>query len=202
MLKKRNKIVIGIIGGIASGKSVVAKLFKRTGKNTAIINADKIGHELLDLPPVKEKLVSFYGKEILTGSNHVDRRYLGEICFGNQTYIRKLNEIIHPPIRAEIRKKIRKIKKGLIILDAALLLEGQLNKDCDYLVFVDVPYKERLKRAIKERNWAEDELRKRESYQFPVSVKKRAAYFVIYNKDLKNTKEQIIEIIKMIQKGD
>jgi dephospho-CoA kinase len=199
VLNKSNKIVIGIIGGIASGKSAVAKLFKKVGKDAAIIDADKIGHEILDSPSIRKKLVSCYGKRILTGLTHVNRRYLGNICFSNKNNILRLNKLIHPVIRAEIHKKIENLKKGLIILDAALLLEGKLDDVCDYLVFVDVPYGKRLKRAIKERGWGKSELRNRESCQISLGFKKGKADFVIRNdKDLNDANKQVIKIIKII----
>ncbi|MBI4834229.1 MAG: dephospho-CoA kinase [Planctomycetes bacterium] len=193
---RKKIIIIGISGGIGSGKSTVARLFKKAGAK--IIDADKIGHAVLSLRGIQKKLVSCFGKGVISKSNRVNRQYLGRQCFLDKKNIANLNNLVHPLIRKEIKKQIKAYKKGMVILDAALLMEKGLYKICDYLVFVDAPYKTRLKRVVM-RNWSKSELARREKFQASLSTKRKKSGFIIYNQgDLNNTKQQVLQIIKQI----
>jgi dephospho-CoA kinase len=192
----RKIIIIGISGGIGSGKSTVARVFKNAGAK--IIDADKIGHAVLNLRGIQKKLISCFGKGVITKSNRINRQYLGRQCFLDKKNILKLNNLVHPLIRKEIKKRIKAYKKGMVLLDAALMMEKGLHKICDYLVFVDTPYKTRLKRVMI-RNWTRSELDRREKLQLPLAAKKRKSDFIICNQDnLNSTQQQVLQIIKQI----
>lgn len=199
MQNKYSKIVIGLVGGIASGKSTIARLFEEIGKGK-VIDADKIGYQVLNIPYVRKRLIAHYGKEALTKSKQVNRRYLADVCFCNRKNITFLNNLVHPFICKEISRQVKNIRKGLIILDAALLLETELDRICDCLVFVDTPYKTRLQRVVNERNWTEDNLIQRERFQMPLRFKKNKADFIIYNRNnLTSARRQVIQILNNIK---
>lgn len=199
MQNKYSKIVIGLVGGIASGKSTIARLFKEIGKGK-VIDADKIGYRILDIPSVRKKLAAYYGKEALTKSKQVNRCYLANVCFRNPKNITFLNNLVHPFICKEIYRQVKNIRKGMIIMDAALLLETDLDRLCDYLVFVDTPYKTRLQRVINKRDWTGNNLRQRERFQMPLKLKKNKADFVVHNRNnLTYARRQVIQILKNIK---
>ena len=113
-------MVLGLTGGIGSGKSTVASLFRNLGAE--IVDADALVHSILDRPSVRKKLVSTWGKEI-ENRGTILRPILARIAFQSEDSVRKLNEIIHPIVRKEVGKTIRGSKSRLIVLDAPLLLE-------------------------------------------------------------------------------
>ena len=171
-------MVLGLTGGIGSGKSTVASLFRNLGAE--IVDADALVHSILDRPSVRKKLVSTWGKEI-ENRGTILRPILARIAFQSEDSVRKLNEIIHPIVRKEVGKTIRGSKSRLIVLDAPLLLEVGADQDCDYVLFVDAPRDLRTKR-VKKRGWAPAELRQREKYHWPMKEKRKKADFVIQNR--------------------
>ncbi len=195
--------VISFIGGIGSGKSSVAQwLFEN--HPAVIIDADKIGHEVLTFEEVKKELSEKFGDSIFESQGEIDRKLLGQRVFGDSQDSSKaledLEKITHPRIRIEIVNQIARAKKEkqfqLIILDAAILLKAGWNDLCDYMVFVEVPEDMRLKRVQENRNWTEENFRMRESNQLPVDKKKELADFSIRNdQSLEIAGSQVIEIL-------
>ena len=171
-------MVLGLTGGIGSGKSTVASLFQNLGAE--IVDADALVHSILDRPSVRKKLVSTWGKEI-EHRGTILRPVLAQMAFQSENSVRKLNEIIHPIVRKEVGKAIRGSKSRLIVLDAPLLLEVGADQDCDYVLFVNAPRDLRMKR-VKKRGWAPAELRQREKYHWPMKEKRKKADFVIQNR--------------------
>ena len=183
--------VIGLTGGVASGKSTVAGLLAE--RDCAAIDADAVGHEVLDLPEVQQKLVHRFGPGVVvdhgpgspTGAR-VDRRALAAIVFPDQDARRDLEAIVHPLMRARFLTSIDRALqtgRGPVILDAAILLEAGWQDLCDIVVFVDSPRSERLRRAANHRGWSEDVFDARERAQWPCEEKRRHADYVINNDD-------------------
>lgn len=180
--------VIGIVGGIGSGKSSVPrKLAER--RSLAIIDADGIGHELLNESVVKHEIKTEFGSAVFQADGSVDRPALAAVVFGgtskHEDAREALNSILHPRIRKEIHRRINEAKQSAnveaIILDAALLLESGWHKDCNLVVFVDVPRQIRQQRVIENRGWMAEELAKRELNQLPLEEKKARSNRVIDN---------------------
>lgn len=195
-------VIIGLCGGIASGKSTVARVFREWGG--VLIDADKIGHRLLNNPVVREKLIKLYKKRPILAKDRclISRRRLGEIVFARKEDLKRLNKLIHPLIVKEIRAQIKKARlnnKRLVVLDAALLMETGLSRCCDYLVFVNTTLKKRIYRATSSRNWSPNELKRREAFQLPLQYKKQKADFIINNNfSLTNTRQQARKILQQI----
>lgn len=194
--------VIGLSGGIASGKTKIGKLFRELGGY--LIDADKIGHEVIQSCFAKRTLSRWYGRKIFDAAGQVNRSKLADISFSSKRDIRRLNNLIHPIITRRIKSFIttRQKKKGgykFIILDAALLLETGLSNICDVLIFVDTAKRTRQKRAYLTRGWSLKELNGRERFQVPLDKKKRLANFIIYNnRCLFYLNRQVKEIIGFI----
>lgn len=168
--------MVGLAGGVGSGKSTVAGIFQKWGARG--IDADLLGHRVLDLPAVRAALVRDWGAGILT-DRRVDRAALARLAFRSRESVARLNRRVHPAILREIRKRIR-AARGWVVLDAALLYETGADRLCDAVVFVDAPRALRERRT-RSRGWRPGELRRRERFQFPVAYKKKKADYVIDN---------------------
>jgi dephospho-CoA kinase len=180
--------VIGLTGGVASGKSAVAALLAQRGR--AVIDADKVGHLVLDLADVQQKLVDRFGSDIMIrddGSDQlpprVDRRALGAIVFSDPEARRALEAIVHPLMRARFAQSIDQAHKNgqTPVLDAALLFEAGWNELCDVVVYVDAPRRERARRAAANRGWSTEVFEARERAQWPCEEKRSRADVVIRN---------------------
>ena len=173
MGKSVKKPVIGILGGIGSGKSSVTNEFAKLG--CKVIDADKIAHKILDEKNIKEKVAEIFGKEILDNFGQIERIKLAEAAFGSREKLDKLNSIIHPPVLAKIEKLIEKYqqqpKTRAIVLDVPLLMEIGWHKRCDKLVFVDCKKSLRLNRIKTSRNLDEKQVKIREKFQISLDNK-------------------------------
>jgi len=175
--------VIGIVGGIGSGKSTVARMFGRLG--AIVVDADEICHRLLFDRGVKAKVRKAFGGAVFNAGGEVDRRALGRAAFENAGKLKRLTGILHPPVHREIRAVVRGARKGgkvpAVALDVALLLESKMDKMCDALVFVDASPKIRAARVRKDRNWSPGEIAKRAKFQKAINKKIKMADYVINN---------------------
>jgi dephospho-CoA kinase len=178
------RLVVGLAGGVGSGKSTVAAIFIKQGARG--IDADALGHRVLDLPAVRAGLVRDWGEEILR-DGRVDRAALARLAFRSRKSVARLNRRVHPEILKEIRRRIEKAR-GWVVLDAALLYETGADALCDRVVFVSAPRAIRVRR-VRSRGWGPGELRRRERFQFPVVYKKKKADYVIDNAGPKSRTE-------------
>lgn len=157
-MNSNNKIIIGITGGIASGKSVVADFF--VNKGVPVINADKIGHGILREDSIKNKIISSFGDSILKDGD-IDRKKLGKIVFHDKQKLHELNAIVHPYLINEILKRIDDNPDPILAIDAALLLQWNMNEICGYVILVMASEKIRIERLIQHTNLSCEEARDR-----------------------------------------
>lgn len=175
--------ILGILGGVACGKSTVAREFEKLGAVT--LNADRAGHEVLTEPAVIEALVARWGTSILNADGQIDRPSVAKIVFApeNAEELRFLERTTHPRIRVRLEHQLAELRQQhppAVILDAALMVEAGWDTLCDTLLFVEVPFEFRLARA-KTRGWSEEEFARREAAQLPVEAKKARAKLIIPN---------------------
>jgi dephospho-CoA kinase len=179
----RTKPVIGILGALCSGKSTVAAEFAKLG--CAIIDADKIAHELLEEPSVKNKVVEFFGERILDPQGRVDRKKLGDLVFANGHKLAELNKLLHPGVLERVEQLIEqynaKNRVKAIVLDMPLLVEVGWAQRCDKLVFVDCKTQLRAKRAKKMGYSGEKQLKIRENFQISLDNKAAIADNILDN---------------------
>jgi dephospho-CoA kinase len=179
--------VLGLIGGIGSGKSQVASVL--AGLGARVIDADAVGHMLLNRRPVRDRLVARFGPGILAADDPavVDRRALGAIVFADPSARRDLEAIVHPRMRRSFAKTIARAvaerRARAVVLDAAVLFEAGWNTLCDRVLFVDTPRPERLARLAAQRGWTEATLSAREGAQWALDEKQRRADAVLHNAD-------------------
>jgi dephospho-CoA kinase len=177
-----DKPVIGILGGIGSGKSTVAAEFAKLG--CKVINADKITHELLREPAVKEEITGFLGEGILNSIGEIDHKKLAEVVFADAEKLSLLNGIIHPLVLRKTEELMEKYRHQnqvkAIVLDMPLLVEVGWDKRCDKLIFIDCEKNLRLKRA-KKLGFDENQIKIRENFQISLDNKARVADNTIDN---------------------
>lgn len=192
------KPVIALVGGVASGKSAVAKAFEKRG--ALAVDADKEGHAVLLDPAVKKEIQDAFGAGVFNGQGEVDRAKLGAEVFGNAAKLATLNAITHPRIRqrtqAKIEAGLNDPKVKAVVLDVSLLLEsGAYEGKYSLLVYVEADEASREQRAIQERGWAKGQVAARQAGQLSLSEKKRRADVIINNTGtLEDLDRQVEEI--------
>lgn len=191
------KLVIGIVGGIGSGKSTVARMLAELG--ASVIDADALGRELLEVPELKDELTRMWGREILDKAGKIDRSRLARQAFADRQNLEQLNALVHPLLLKRLRRKLEAHRAAndhpLLIIDAALLLEWGLDTICDKLVFVGAHLELRNKRVQGQRQWEPDELARRENLQLPLSQKQaRADYFIDNSGTIAETSKQVRDL--------
>ncbi len=175
-------LIVGLLGGIGSGKSEVARAFADRG--ALVINADALGHEALQQADIREAIVRRWGVEVLDEQKRIDRRVLAQIVFQQQDARRELEALTHPYIRRRTEEQIaqaRAEQRCLVIVDAAVLLEAGWDQVCDRLVFVDATPEIRRQRVMETRGWSEQDWLAREQAQLPLTQKHARADHVLDN---------------------
>ena len=176
---------IGILGGVGSGKSSVIR--QVTEFQLQIIDADKIGHDLLQGLNVLKQLRQIFPASIFNSCGQIIRSKLAQQVFGDSSEqkasLKELEQIIHPEIHHEIKRQIQTVTPDVdaVILDAALLLETEWAGECDHLVYIDTPEPQRIERVESSRNWSAKELKCREGTQLPLETKRQRADFIVDN---------------------
>ena len=178
--------VFGVLGGIASGKSIVSEAL--AGPDGIVLNADRIAHEVLDSPEVLDRLRERFGERIITREGRTDRPALAGIIFADAAARKAVEDWIHPAVRAKLHAGLEDARRrGVprVVLDVPLLLEHAekhgLVDHCDFLVFVDAPADVRDRRAVETRGWEPGEVARRESTQLPLETKRDRADMTIRN---------------------
>lgn len=174
--------VIGIVGGIGSGKSTVARVFESLG--CVVSDSDQDAKGLLETPEVRGLLVERWGAGVLGEAGAVDRAGVGRIVFGDPAEREWLESVIHPRLHALRAGRLAEAVEGDaagFVIDAPLLFEAGLEGECDAVVFVDCPREERLRRVMESRGWDADELDRREKAQWPLDEKRRRSDYSVIN---------------------
>jgi dephospho-CoA kinase len=202
--KGRKKPVIGILGGMCSGKSTVAAEFARLG--CKVIDADKIAHEVLQNKAVREKIVSLLGRAILDSTGQIDRGKVAEVAFADTDKLSALDEIIHPLVLEQAEEFIRQYNRqshvGAIVLDMPLLVEVGWAERCDKLIFVDCQREIRADRAKKMGIFDENKIKIRENFQISLDKKVEIADNVINNNsDFSALVSQVVKIFSNVVKS-
>lgn len=184
-MKHASTLTIGLVGGIASGKSHVGKLLAERG--AVVLAADEVAHGVLAEAEVREALVSRLGPQILTSTGDIDRGAVARLVFGDSDAAtenrRYLEQMVHPRTRKRleaIRELHRAQGASVFVIDAPLLLEAGWGEACDRILFVDAPL-ERRRHFARERGWEAGEIDRREQAQMPLAEKRARADWVIDN---------------------
>jgi len=175
-------LVIGLAGGVGAGKSTVARAFERLG--CFVSDSDKAAKRELDKPEVVQTLKNWWGEGIVDDSGRIDRKAIASIVFDDPAQRERLEALIHPRLkagRAALIERAHRACAPAVIIDAPLVFEAGLEKECDLVVFVDAPRDVRLERVRRSRGWGDGELDRRERAQWSLEEKKRLSDAVVDN---------------------
>jgi dephospho-CoA kinase len=176
------KPVIGLVGGIGSGKSRVAEALAARGGR--LIAADPLGHEALRQPAIRASVAERW-PSVIDPDGEVNRRRLGRIVFADVAELRALEALVFPWIEERVREEMKKAAAdpavAFTVLDAAVMLEAGWNNICDRIVYVHTPRPLRLARLREQRGWTADEVAARERAQLSLSEKAARADAAINN---------------------
>jgi dephospho-CoA kinase len=196
-----HKPVVGLAGGVGSGKSTVAKMLGEMG--AGVIDSDAVSHREINKREVTDVLLKWWGSEILAADGGVDRQKVGAIVFADPSQRHRLEALLHPRIairRADLIAEFEKQPRiKMIILDSPLLYEADLDLACDAVIFVDAGLDKRRDRSEKPRHWPEGEISRREKLQQPLDMKRaRADYICDNNSTLSDLRHQVERIFSNI----
>lgn len=190
--------IVGLTGGIGSGKTTVAHMFRELGVSVYI--ADVEARELTNRSKViRRKLIELLGPNAYNGTT-LDRKYVADIVFSNRQLLEEVNKIIHPKVAQHFKRWVKKQEGAYCIKEAAILFENGGYKQCDLTILVTAPKEERIRRVTERNNVAKRDVEARMANQWEDEKKKELADLIIENTDLKSTWEQVARIHAMLNK--
>ena len=180
--------VIGLVGGVGSGKSTVARRLAER-RPLLVLDGDATGHQVLTRPNIKHAIRNRFGESVFDPQGEIIRSALAHQVFGPTEQHRQnradLEQIVHPEIRRTFEEQIQHAQASkrveAVLLDAAVLLEAGWRDICNAVIFVDTPESARLQRVVTNRGWDDRELEKREASQLSLDLKRNAADYIVRN---------------------
>jgi dephospho-CoA kinase len=195
--------VVGLTGGIATGKSMVSAILENAG--AVIIDADRIAREVAKKgSPAYRKIIANFGESILLPDGEINRGALGDIIFNNPQKRQLLNSIVHPHVRKEQNRQLKGIEKkdpgAIVILDIPLLIETQTYRDLSEVIVVYAPEHIQMKRLMQREDISKSDALARIRSQIPIEEKKDKATIVIDNSGTReNTRKQTLKLFQRLK---
>lgn len=191
--------IIGLTGGIGSGKSTVANYI--ASKGIPVYIADEEAKKLMNSKQLLTKIQAIFKENILTDSGNLDRKKIAEIVFNTPEKLTELNKIVHPAVKIHFDDWVKKHKNTpFIIKEAAILFETGGNLTCDKVILVTAPEEIRIERAMKRDKVDRASVMKRIQNQWSEEEKIKRSDFIVNNLDLKTTLNKIDQILKILSK--
>ncbi|RKZ30949.1 dephospho-CoA kinase [bacterium] len=198
-------LLIGVTGPIASGKSTVCKVFAELG--AFVIDADKLGHEVLEEPSIKVELIEFFGDDVVNDDGTINRSRIASLVFSNERALRFLEKVTHRVLVERLSDRIDELRSskfpGIVVLDAAMLPKWPvLQEKLDYLVLVESPRWQRANRLIQDRGLPQEQCDRRLDAQAPLfdKITSQIDYIVKNNGDLAELKAKAVKVWLDIKK--
>lgn len=189
--------IVGLTGGIGSGKTTVAKMFMELGIPVYI--ADDEAKRLTNSSKViRRKLIALLGEEAYTEEGLLNRPYVANLVFNNKVLLEGINQIIHPKVAQHFKRWIKKQKSPYCIKEAAILFESGSYRTCDLTILVTAPVETRIKRVMDRDASSREAIEARMANQWPDSQKAKMADMVIENLDISSTQKQVHRIHKSL----
>ena len=191
--------IIGLAGGIGSGKSTVAGILRDLG--CVVCDSDGLARQALRDPQIKTCIIGQWGEDLLDDDGEIGRAALARIVFADPAQRKTLERLTHPWIEERRRKQFANAPPGTpaLVIDAPLLFEAGLDAQCDAVLFVEALPDVRLQRVVQNRGWDAGELAKRELSQLPLDVKRQRADHVITNDgDMQELAAQVGRVLRQI----
>lgn len=190
--------VVGLTGGIGSGKSTVANYFS-SFDNVAIYIADERAKELMQTSElIQQKIKDSFGNKAYSG-NILNKEYISNIVFKDRTKLKTINEIVHPEVRKHFHNFVKEQKnKALIIYEAAILFESESSQFCDFIITVYADPSTRVERVIQRDNIPKENVLFRIKNQLSDTHKLLQSNYIIFNNNLNDTRDQVHKIHKIL----
>jgi dephospho-CoA kinase len=189
-------MVVGLTGGIGSGKSTVAKLLELLGAK--VFNSDDNAKNQYFVPEIKQKVIDLLGKECYQADGTLDRKYISGKIFSDTSLLQKLNAIIHPAVGRDFSAFAAAHKGKLIIKESALLFELGLEKELDKVILVTSPLELRIERVMKRDNLTREEVLNKVKSQLSESEKLKLTDLIITNDEKEFIIPQTLAIYKKL----
>ncbi|CAL65634.1 dephospho-CoA kinase [Christiangramia forsetii] len=191
--------IVGLTGGIGSGKTTVAGFFKEL--NIPVYIADEAGKRLMNTSSeIRKKIIAFFGESAYRG-DHPDRKFIASKVFNDKEQLSKLNNIIHPAVEADFKNWLETQSSEYVIYEAAILFETGGYEKCDFNILVTAPKEIRIQRLQKRDDSSVKEIEERMDNQWSDERKSQMADFLINNEELAETKLQVEHIHDEILKA-
>jgi len=193
-------IKIGLTGGIGSGKTLVANMFKNN--NIPVFTADVEAKKILNDPSVVQDVSNTFNIS-LTGDGLINKSELASIVFNDKAALEKLNSIIHPKVHERFQKWILNIEASYIIYEAAIIFEKGRASYFDFTILITAPKQVRMARVVQRDHSSEEEVKLRMRAQWSEFKKKKLADFIIKNTNIKQTQQQVDKLhVKFLNFSD
>ncbi len=184
---------IGITGGIGSGKSTVATVFKLLG--IPVFEADQVAKSIIDVnPEIRNQFVQLFGNEIYNNNNKLNRKKLAEVIFNDDFLLEKVNQLVHPAVQNEYFSWLKLQESTYIIHEAAILFESGFYKLMDYTILVSAPENIRIERVCKRDTILPEQVRSRIRKQWTDEKRRELAGIELVNDNKRLLLPQILEI--------
>ena len=191
-------IIVGLTGGIGSGKTTVSNIFKDLGIPVYI--ADVEAKNLMNSSKViKRKLIELFGSRAYE-NDQLNRTYIASKIFNDDTYLKRMNAIIHPKVANHFKHWLQKQTSKYVIKEAAIIFEHNMQSQYDYIITVIANEENRIDRILKRDNTTKDKIVSIMKHQLSDEEKVKLSDFVIINDILEHTKEQVLNIHNSILK--
>ncbi len=185
-------MVVGLTGGIGSGKSTIAQMFEKLG--IPVYVSDKEAQVLIETDEsVKQKIISVFGEEAYINEKY-NRKYIAEIVFKNKDKLRLINEIVHPAVASHFEKWKQKQQAPYVIKEAAILFESGAYRQCDYIITVTAPESEKIRRVVERDGVTEQVVRERMNSQWSDEKKINLSDEFINNINIESSSLKVQEI--------
>ncbi len=185
-------MIVGLTGGIGSGKSTVAKIFAQLG--VPVYNADTEAKQLLDTDKeLHQKLVQLLGDEVSTAGK-INRQAMAAKIFADKSLLQKVNGLVHPAVGRHFKQWYAAQNAPYVLREAAILFESGSYKDCAFVITVFAPEEVRIARVMERNGIDEDEVKARMQHQWPEEEKLKRADFVLYNDGKQSTIKQVLRL--------
>jgi dephospho-CoA kinase len=201
MPNKRDYLLVGVTGGIGSGKSLVCSHFERLGRT--VLKADVIAQEISDTDPaVRKQIVRLLGPGAYRREGPMDRGFVAGKVFADYELLRKLNRIVHPPVLHHLEDSAARLPDGqrrpYVLIEAALIFESGMDTMLDKVIVVEAEEETRIQRVMTRDGVSRDAVLQRIAAQLPADIKSARGDFIIRNEENAVTLEDKVRFIDML----
>jgi len=189
-------MIVGLTGGIGSGKTTVAKIFSEIG--VPVYVADDEAKALMNRSKViRRKLIALFGKKAYK-DDHLNKPFIADKIFGDASLLKKMNAIVHPKVKSHFRRWLKKQKSAYVIKEVAILFETSGHTECDLVILVTAPKEERIKRLLNRDKTTKTKIEAIMKNQWKDDRKKAFSDYILENSELSKTRKNVFLIHEKI----